>query len=53
MLRSVGADAAAAAAWDGGRGWLQTGHASTELTGAPWVGAASLSMVAAATPWPG
>ncbi len=45
---------AAAAAWDGVAvelGLAATGYASViaELTGAPWVGAASLSMVAAAT----
>ncbi|CNL57561.1 PPE family protein [Mycobacterium tuberculosis] len=47
---------AAAAAWDGVAvelGLAATGYASViaELTGAPWVGAASLSMVAAATPY--
>ncbi|WP_057137513.1 type VII secretion system ESX-5 target PPE27 [Mycobacterium tuberculosis] len=46
---------AAAAAWDGVAvelGLAATGYASViaELTGAPWVGAASLSMVAAAPP---
>ncbi|CKO90084.1 PPE family protein [Mycobacterium tuberculosis] len=47
---------AAAAAWDGVAvelGLAATGYAAViaELTGAPWVGAASLSMVAAATPY--
>ncbi len=47
---------AAAAAWDGVAvelGLAATGYASViaELTGSPWVGAASLSMVAAATPY--
>lgn len=47
---------AAAAAWDGVAvelGLAATGYASViaELTGAPWVGAASLSMVAAAMPY--